>query len=109
MNEARLLRIFVGESDKWHHTALHEAIVKAALDAHLAGATAWRGLMGFGRKGHLRTDKSLDLSTDLPMVIEIVDAAEKIEAFLPTLQRLLDEANSRGLVTIETVQLLRRP
>ena len=109
MDEAKRLRIFVGESDKVHHTALHEAIVRAALNAHLAGATAWRGLMGFGHSGHLRTDKSMDLSSDLPIIIEVVDAAAKIDAFLPVLKGLLDQAGASGMVTIETVQVLPRP
>lgn len=105
--EAKLLRIFIGESDKLHHTALHEAIVKAARTAGLAGATAWRGLIGYGASSRLRTDKSLDLSSDLPLIIEIVDDEAKIDAFLPQLGTLIEQANSGGLVTVEKVHILK--
>ncbi len=104
--EAKLLRIFVGEADKIHHTALFEVIVREARQAGLAGATAWRGLLGYGPDSRIRSAKILDLSADLPIVIEISDTAEKIEAFLPRLKALFDQADSGGLVTIERVQVL---
>jgi hypothetical protein len=100
---AMLLRIFVGESDRHRHRPLYEAIVLAAREAHLAGATVLRGPMGFGASSRLHTAKILRLSEDLPIVIEIVDSEDKIEAFLPTLETMM----TSGLVTLERVQVLR--
>lgn len=104
---AKLLRIFVGESDKVSHTPLYEVIVKEARERHLAGATAWRGILGFGPAARMRTAKLLDLSSDLPMVIEIVDEEKKVEEFLPVLNELFERADSGGLVTIEKVEVIR--
>jgi uncharacterized protein len=101
-HEATLLRIFIGESDKWQHKPLYEAIVMKAREQHLAGATVLRGPMGFGKSSRLHTAKILRLSMDLPLVIEIVDAEEKIQAFLP----LLDEMMQGGLVTLEKVKVI---
>ena len=100
--DAALLRIFIGESDRWQHKPLYEAIVLKAREMHLAGATVLRGPMGFGKASHLHTAKVLRLSMDLPMVIEIVDTEDKINSFLP----LLDEMIGGGLVTIEKVKVL---
>jgi PII-like signaling protein len=100
--EAVLLRIFIGESDRWHHHSLYEAIVLKAREMHLAGATVLRGPMGFGKTSILHTAKILRLSFDLPLVIEIVDSEEKITAFLP----VLDEMMSGGLLTMEKVQVI---
>ena len=100
--EALLLRIFIGESDRCHHKPLYEAIVLAAREAHLAGATVLRGPLGFGKSSHLHTSKILRLSTDLPLVIEIVDSEEKINAFLPILEKMI----GGGLVTLEKVKIL---
>ena len=97
-----LLRIFVGESDKHGHIPLYEAIVLKAREAGLAGATVLRGLMGFGKHSVLHTAKILRLSEDLPMVVEIVDSLEKIDAFLPTLDVMVLE----GLVTLERVRVI---
>lgn len=97
-----LLRIFVGESDKHRHIPLYEAIVLKAREAGLAGATVMRGLMGFGKHSVLHTAKILRLSEDLPMVIEIVDSLEKIEAFIPVLDVMVLE----GLVTLEKVRVI---
>jgi len=97
-----LLRIFVGESDRYGHHPLYEAIVLQAREHGLAGATVLRGLMGFGKHSILHTAKILRLSEDLPMVVEIVDSREKIDGFLP----LLEEMISDGLVTLERVQVL---
>jgi len=99
----RLLRIFVGESDKWHHQPLYEAIVLKARELGLAGATILRGHMGFGANSHLHTAKILRLSDDLPIVIEIVDAEEKITSFLPHLDAMVQD----GLVTLEDVRVIR--
>lgn len=101
--EAVLLRIFLGESDRWHHQPLYEAIVLKAREQHLAGATVLRGPMGFGKSSRLHTAKILRLSMDLPLVIEIVDTEEKIRAFLP----VLDQMFQSGLVTLEKVQVLQ--
>ena len=100
--EGKLLRIFIGESDRWEHRPLYEAIVLKARELGLAGATVLRGPMGFGAKSHLHTSKILRLSMDLPMIIEIVDSEEKIQAFLP----MLDSMMGGGLVTLEKVRVL---
>ena len=104
---AKLLRIFIGEADKLHHTPLHEVIVREARAGGLAGATAWRGLMAYGPTSRIRTAKVFDLSTDLPVIIEIVDTEEKINAFLPLLHDLFEKAKSGGLVTLEKVDIIR--
>ena len=101
-NDAVLLRIFLGESDRWEHQPLYEAIVQAARAAHLAGATVLRGPMGFGKSSRLHTSKILRLSADLPLVIEIVDSEENINAFLPVLDKMI----GGGLVTLEKVRVL---
>jgi len=103
--EGVLLRVFIGESDreKGRDRPLYEAIVERAREAHLAGATVLRGPMGFGRHSRMHAAKLLELSTDLPVVIEIVDAQEKIEAFIP----VVDELVSEGLVTLEAVRVLK--
>ena len=98
-----LLRIFLGESDRWHGRPLYEAIVMKARELHLAGATVLRGPMGFGAKSRLHTAKILRLSEDLPMVIEIVDSREKIDGFLPHIDEMVQE----GLVTLERVQVIK--
>ncbi|HWC61701.1 MAG TPA: DUF190 domain-containing protein [Verrucomicrobiae bacterium] len=101
-HDAVLLRIFIGESDRWHHQALYEAIVMKAREMHLAGATVLRGPMGFGKSSHMHTSKILRLSMDLPLVIEIVDSEEKIKTFLP----VLDEMMKGGLVTLEKARVI---
>ena len=101
-HEATLLRIFIGESDRWEHKPLYEAIVLKARELHLAGATVLRGPAGFGKSSRLHTTKILRLSYDLPLVIEIVDAEEKINAFLP----VLNEMVKGGLVTLEKVRVI---
>jgi PII-like signaling protein len=100
--EALLLRLFVGEDDRHKHLPLYEAIVLKARELHLAGATVLRGPLGFGRSSHMHSAKILRLSTDLPMVIEIVDTQDKIDAFLPHLEQMM----SGGLVTLERVQVI---
>jgi PII-like signaling protein len=101
--EGQLLRVFIGESDAWQGQPLYRAIVLKARELGLAGATVLRGPMGFGANSRLHTTKLLELSTDLPMVIEIVDSAEKVQTLLP----FLDEAVAEGLITIEAVRVLR--
>jgi uncharacterized protein len=101
-DEAVLLRIFIGESDRWQHKSLYEAIVLKARELHLAGATVLRGPMGFGKTSRAHTSKILRLSMDLPLVIEIVDSEDKIQAFLPEIEPMM----SGGLVTLEKVKVL---
>ena len=101
-HDAMLLRVFIGESDRWEHKPLYEAIVLKAREMHLAGATVLRGPMGFGKSSRLHTAKILRLSLDLPLVIEIVDTEEKLRQFLPVLDGML----KGGLVTLEKVQVI---
>jgi len=100
--DALLLRIFIGESDRWQHQPLYEAIVLKARELHLAGATVLRGPMGFGAASRIHTAKILRLSMDLPMVIEIVDTEEKVKTILP----FLDEMMGGGLVTLEKIKVI---
>ena len=101
--DALLLRIFLGEDDKYQGRPLYETIVLKARELHLAGATVLRGPMGFGHSSRLHTAKILRLSEDLPLVIEIVDEEEKIKGFLPELEKTMGS----GLVTLEKVQVLQ--
>jgi PII-like signaling protein len=101
--EAILLRIFAGESDRYGGQPLYQAIVSKARELNLAGATVLRSPMGFGMSSRVHTAKILDLSVDLPIVIEIVDAEEKIDAFLP----VLDGMMTSGLVTLEKVRVIQ--
>jgi uncharacterized protein len=101
--DAVLLRIFIGENDRAGHLPLYEAIVQAARKGGLAGATVLRGPIGFGRSSTVHTTKILRLSQDLPIIIEIVDAPDKIDAFLVDLDKMMGS----GLVTIEKVKVLR--
>ena len=101
--QALLLRIFIGENDQADGRPLYEAIVLKARELHLAGATVLRGPMGYGQSSRLHTAKILRLSEDLPLLIEIVDGEDKINAFLPTLEAMMGS----GLVTLEKVQVLQ--
>jgi PII-like signaling protein len=101
-SEGILLRIFIGESDRWEGKPLYEAIVASVREAGLAGATVLRGIEGFGAHSRLHTSRILRLSEDLPVVVEIVDSSERIEAILP----VLDEMIGEGLVTREKVQIV---
>jgi PII-like signaling protein len=104
--EGKLLRIFVGEADHWHGKPLYEAIVVEARKRGLAGATVIKGFMGFGAHSRIHTAKLLELSQDLPIVVEIVDAPDKIEAFMPDLEEMVGD----GLITLERAEvLLYRP
>ena len=100
--DAVLLRIYLGESDRWEHRPLYEAIVLKARELHLAGATVLRGPMGFGAASRIHTAKILRLSTDLPLVIEIVESEEKVNTLLP----FLDEMMGGGLVTLEKIRVI---
>lgn len=98
-----LLRIFIGESEQWEGKPLYEAIIMKARELHLAGATVLRGPMGFGAKSLLHTVKILRLSEDLPMIIEIVDAKEKIDLLIPHVYAMVQD----GLVTLERVKVIK--
>ncbi len=100
--EGKLLRVFIGEQDKWQGRPLYEAIIQLARSQGLAGATCLKGFMGFGAKSHMHTTKLLRLSEDLPIVIEIIDSDEKIQQFLPHLDAMITD----GLVTLERVEVL---
>lgn len=101
-SEGKRLRMYLGESDRWHGRPLYEALVLRAREEGLAGATMLRGMMGFGAASRIHTAKILRLSEDLPIVVEIVDAAERIDAFLP----VVDEMVREGLVTVERVEVI---
>jgi PII-like signaling protein len=101
--EAKLLRIFIGESDRYGGRPLYEAIVLEAKKRGLAGATVFKGFMGFGAHSFIHTTKVLQLSQDLPVMVEIVDSEEKIRDFLPVLDGMVRE----GLVTLEKVEVIR--
>ena len=101
--EGQLLRIFIGESDRWKGKPLYEAIILKAREMGIAGATMLRGMMGYGAASRIHTAKILRLSEDLPIVVEIVDSKEKITALLPTIEEMVHE----GLVTLENVRVLQ--
>ena len=101
--DAVALRIYVGESDRWEHRPLYEAIVHKARELHLAGATVFRGSMGFGASSRIHTTKILRLSMDLPIVIEIVEREENVTAFLPVLEEMI----GGGMVTLEKIKVIR--
>ncbi|MCX6151968.1 MAG: DUF190 domain-containing protein [Ignavibacteriales bacterium] len=105
--EAKLLRIFIGESDKSHSTNVYEKIVVEGRKAGLAGATVFKGIMGFGGASRIHTSKILRLSEDLPLVIEIVDESAKIESFIPMIDKIFEETNCGGLVTLEKVEIIK--
>lgn len=105
--EALLLRIFVGESDKVDHVPLYEVLVREARRAGLAGATAWRGMLAYGPGSRIRSAKLLDLSADLPMIIEMADQEDAVKAFIPRVNELFELSNGGGLVTMEKVHILQ--
>lgn len=103
VRDAVLLRVFFGQDDKFKGLPLYEAIVLKAREMHLAGATVLRGHVGFGHSSRIHTTKILRLSQDLPIVVELVDTQDKVDAFLP----VLDAMMSSGLITLEKVQVLQ--
>ena len=105
--EAKLVRIFVGETDIIHHIPVYERIVQEARKLHLAGATVFKGVMGYGGTSRIHTAKILRLSEDMSMIIEIVDAEEKINNFLPLLRDIFEEANCGGLITMERAEIIK--
>ena len=104
---AKLLRIFTGESDKVGQQPLYEAIVYEAKKQGLSGATVTRGVMGFGANSRVHTTKLFDISVDLPMVIELVDTEDKIRMFVQTVEQLFEQTNSGGLITLEKAEVIR--
>jgi PII-like signaling protein len=106
-SEAKLLRIFIGESDRIKGMPVYEEIVLKAREAGLAGATVTKGIMGFGANSKIHTTKLLTLSEDLPLVIEIVDKLEKMEKFIPIINEIFENANIGGLVTIEKAEVIK--
>jgi hypothetical protein len=105
--EGKLLRIFIGESDRCHGRPLYEALVEKARALGLAGATVWRGIEGYGARSRIHTAKILRLSEDLPIIVEIVDSDEKIRAALPELDAMIEATGSGGLVTLEKTEIIK--
>ena len=104
--QSKLLRIFVGESDRIHHQALYETILLSAREKGLAGGTVLKGIMSYGASTHIHLARLIELSEDLPIVIEIVDRAEKIDEFLPVVNELFEKCGKGGLITVEKVDVL---
>ncbi len=105
--EGKLLRIFLGELDKLDGKPLYEVIVRKARELHLAGATVFRGLEGFGAKSVIHKAKFLELSEDLPILIEIVDSESKINQAIPVFDELIDKSNCGALITIEKAVVIK--
>ena len=105
--DAKLLRIFLGESDKHNQQPLYETIVFEAKKQGLSGATVLRGIMGFGPNSKIHTAKLFDISSDLPIVVEIVDTLEKINDFLKIVEQLFEDSKSGGLITMEKAEVIR--
>lgn len=104
--EAKLLRIFIGETDKIGHVPVYEKIVFEARKNELAGATVYKGIMGYGGNSIIHSAKILTISEDLPLVIEIVDEVKKIEAFIPIVGKIFEESNCGGLITMEKAEII---
>lgn len=105
--DAKLLRIFVGESDKYKGQPLYEAIVYEASRQKLSGATVTRGIMGFGASSVVHTTKLLEISSDLPVIVEVVDTEAKIREFVSFVEHLFENSHSGGLITIEKAEVIR--
>src|SRR5215475_3781906 len=105
--EGKRLRVFIGESDRYQGSTLYEAIVRKARELGLAGATVWQGIEGFGARSRIHTAKILRLSEDLPIIVEIVDSADKIRALLPHIDAMMEAAGSGGLVTLEKAEIIK--
>lgn len=104
--QSKLLRIFLGEIDKIGHRPLYEEIIYAARNQGIAGATVLRGILSFGASTRIHSAKLIDISEDLPIVIEIVDTEEKINLFIPVIQDLFEKCGRGGLITLEQVNVL---
>jgi len=104
--QSKLLRIFLGEADRIGHRFLYEAIIIAAKEKGLAGGTVLKGVMSFGASTRIHRARLIELSEDMPILVEIVDTAEKIDSFLPEVNKLFEECGSGGMITIEKVDVL---
>jgi len=107
LSNPKLLRIFVGEQDKFGHQPLYEAIVFASKKMNVSGATVLRGIMGYGANSAVHSAKLFELSADLPVVIEIADTEKKVREFSSIVEDLFEQSNSGGLITIEDVEVIR--
>ena len=105
--DAKLLRIFLGESDQYEQKPLYETIVFEAKKQGLSGATVMRGIMGFGANSKIHTAKLFDISSDLPVIVEIVDTLENINLFVKFVEQLFEESKSGGLITVEKAEVIR--
>ncbi|NTV45058.1 MAG: DUF190 domain-containing protein [Chlorobiales bacterium] len=105
--EAKLLRIFIGEQDKYENRSLYEKIVVMAREAGLAGATVMKGVFSYGATSRIHTAKIFDFTQDMPMIIELVDTEEKINAFMPKLDEVLEQSGGGALITIESVEIIK--
>ncbi len=105
--EAKLLRIFVGESDKIGNVPVYEKIVLLAREKDLAGATVLKGIMGYGKNSAIHTSKILVLSEDMPLIVEIVDKSERIEKFLKEIDKLFEKSGANGLITVEKAHVIK--
>jgi PII-like signaling protein len=103
----KLLRIFIGESDKLEGRVLYSALVHKARELGLAGATVWRGIEGYGARSRIHTAKILRLSEDLPVIVEIVDSEDNIRKALPTFEAMIEAAGSGGLMTLEAAEIIK--
>lgn len=104
--DSKLLRIFLGESDKINNQLLYESILFAAREQGLAGGTVIKGVMSYGASTHVHRSRLIELSEDLPIIVEIVDHSDKIEAFLPQVNKLFEECGKGGLITLEKVEVI---
>lgn len=104
--QSKLLRIFTGEDDRIGHDLLYEKILFAAREKGLAGGTVIKGIMSYGASSHVHRARLIELSEDLPVIIEIVDKAEKIDGFLPVVNNLFEQCGRGGLITLENIEVL---
>jgi PII-like signaling protein len=104
--QSKLLRIFLGEADRIGHQPLHEAILVAAREKGLAGGTVLKGIMSFGASSRIHRARLIELSEDMPIVVEIVDQADKIDSFIDVVNELFEECGKGGLITVEKVEVL---
>ena len=106
-SDAKLLRIFIGESDKIGNIPLYEAIVFKAKEEGLSGATVTKGIMGFGANSKINSDKLFTISNDLPLIVEIIDIENRIRDFIYTVEQMFEKSNSAGLITVEKAEIIR--
>lgn len=104
--QSKLLRVFVGELDKWQHRPFYEAVLRRAKDQGMAGGTVIKGVLSYGSSSILHTSKLLDLSEDLPMVIELIDTEDKIRAFAGVVSEMFEEAGCGGIITLEASEVV---